>query len=81
MADSPITCKRRFPVLEFEETINTMHRNWKTALLGDSTHSVADMIVDASTSSEGLSEKHMLVARSYHAALLNKTKFHAPLFH
>ena len=49
-----------------------MHRNWK---LGHSTHSVADTIVDASTSSEGLSRKTHF--DGYHAALLNKTKFHA----
>ena len=38
-----------------------MYRDWTTALLGDSTQSAADMIVDASTSSEGLFKKHMLM--------------------
>ena len=48
-----------------------MHRNWKKALLGDSTHSVADMIVHASTSLKAFLKTH-LMARSYHGLVKQK---------
>ncbi|KAL0034178.1 hypothetical protein WJX77_001861 [Trebouxia sp. C0004] len=58
---------------QLKTPINAMHRNWKTSLLGDHTHSVAE-IVDASASNT-LPVNHLIQARSFHAALLDKIKF------
>ena len=45
--------------------------------MSDHTHSVAEMIVDGSWGSGNLGVKPLLQARSFHAALLDRLKFHS----